>query len=296
MIPILVNEKKCTGCSLCVNDCPGGCLQLVNGKLFISQSACIECGHCYAICPQGAIRMANYQCKEEPVVPMTEIDSDTLLKAMRSRRTIRHFKAQPVEEDKIRKILEAGRYCPTGGNSQSVSYTILGSRQAEAEAICVGMFRKGQKLGSPFLSFLKQIKITDSFFFKGAPLVIVVSGRNEVDAALASSYMEIMAESLGLGVLYSGFFKACTGLSGRLRKLLQLPKGQKVVTCMVIGYPAVKYRRIVPRKKLRVRKLSGRYISYRISEQTDRHFTHERIMAPDIHTGHYDRGFDYGSV
>ena len=90
MIPILVNEKKCTGCSLCVNDCPGGCLQLVNGKLFISQSACIECGHCYAICPQGAIRMANYQCKEEPVVPMTEIDSDTLLKAMRSRRTIRH--------------------------------------------------------------------------------------------------------------------------------------------------------------------------------------------------------------
>lgn len=255
MIPILVNEKKCTGCSLCVNDCPGGCLQLVNGKLYISQSACIECGHCYAICPQGAIRMANYQCKEEPVVPMTEIDSDTLLKAMRSRRTIRHFIAQPVEEDKIRKILEAGRYCPTGGNSQSVSYTILGSRQAEAEAICVGMFRKGQKLGSPFLSFLKQIKITDSFFFKGAPLVIVVSGRNEVDAALASSYMEIMAESLGLGVLYSGFFKACTGLSGRLRKLLQLPKGQKVVTCMVIGYPAVKYRRIVPRKKLRVRKL-----------------------------------------
>ena len=85
MIPILVNEKKCTGCSLCVNDCPGGCLQLVNGKLYISQSACIECGHCYAICPQGAIRMANYQCKEEPVVPMTEIDSDTLLKAMRSR-------------------------------------------------------------------------------------------------------------------------------------------------------------------------------------------------------------------
>jgi len=46
---------------------------------------------------------------------------------------------------------------------------------------------------------------SDSFFFKGAPLVIIVSARNEVDAALASSYMEIMAESLGLGVLYSGF-------------------------------------------------------------------------------------------
>ena len=50
---------------------------------------------------------------------------------------------------------------------------------------------------------------SDSFFFKGAPLVILVSARNEVDAALASSYTEIMAESLGLGVLYSGFFITC---------------------------------------------------------------------------------------
>jgi hypothetical protein len=48
--------------------------------------------------------------------------------------------------------------------------------------------------------------------------------------------------------------------------------------------------------KKRYEIFTGRYISYRISEQTDRHFTHERIMAPDIYTGHYDRGFDYGSV
>ncbi len=104
---------------------------------------------------------------------------------------------------------------------------------------------------------LENIKasIGHNFFFKGAPLVIVVSGENDVDAALASSYMEIMAESLGLGVLYSGFFKDCAGFSGKLRKLLALPKGQKVVTCMVIGCPAVKYQRIVPRKKLKARRL-----------------------------------------
>ncbi len=38
-------------------------------------------------------------------------------------------------------------------------------------------------------------------------------------------------------------------------RLLVMPRGHKVVTCMVIGYPAVKYQRIVPRKKLKVRKL-----------------------------------------
>lgn len=252
---IVIDKEKCIGCALCVNDCPNACICLKEGKAQAGEAGCIECGHCYAICPQGAVRMTDYECEDEPVVPMTAIDSDTLLAAMKSRRTIRCFMSKEVEEDKIRKILEAGRYCPTGGNSQTVSYTILGSRQAEAEEICVGIFRKGQKISAPFLKFLKRIKITDSYFFKGAPLVIVVSGKNDVDASLASSYMEIMAESLGLGVLYSGFFKICASVSVKLRRILELPKGHKVVTCMVIGYPAVKYQRIVPRKGLQSKKL-----------------------------------------
>ena len=255
MNKIIIDKGKCIGCALCVNDCPNACLFLEKGKARFGNSGCIECGHCYAVCPQGAVRMADYECEDEPVVPMTQIDSDTLLAAMRSRRTIRRFKDQAVEEEKIRKILEAGRYCPTGGNSQNVSYTILGSRQSEAEEICISIFRKGQKIGAPFLAFLKRIKITDSFFFKGAPLVIVVSGTSDVDAALASSYMEIMAESLGLGVLYSGFFRICASVSRKLRRLLKLQKGHKVVTCMVIGYPAVSYKRIAPRKKLKAKRL-----------------------------------------
>ena len=253
MSVVMINEEKCIGCSLCVNDCPGACLYLVKDKAHVHDSGCIECGHCYAICPQGAIRLEGYDCSDEPVVPMTELDSKTLLAAMRSRRTIRHYTKQPVEKEKIKQILEAGRYSPTGGNSQSVSFTILGSRQQEAEKICVDLFRKGQKAGSLLVPTLKKFEISDSFFFKGAPLVIIVSARNDVDASLASSYMEIMAESLGLGVLYSGFFIACTRLSRRLRKMIRLPRGQKAVTCMIIGYPAVKYQRIVPRKGLKAR-------------------------------------------
>jgi len=249
MKPINIDEKKCVGCSLCVKDCPNSFLYLENGKVHTRESGCIECGHCYAICPQGAVNMTNYNCKEEAVVPMTELDGDTLLSAMRSRRTIRLFKDRQVEQEKIGKILEAGRYSPTGGNAQNVAFTILGSRQKEAEAICVNLFRTGRKLGSEFVPFLKRVEITDNFFFKGAPLVIVVSSKSNVNAGLASAYMEIMAESLGLGVLYSGFFVVCAKISGKLRKLIQLPKGHKIVSCIIIGHPAVKYQRIVPRKE-----------------------------------------------
>lgn len=252
---IMINEEKCTGCSLCIRDCPNAYLYLENKKAHTNETGCMECGHCYAVCPQNAIRMAGYICEDEAVVPMTEIDSGTLLAAMKGRRSIRHFTAQPVEEEKLQKILEAGRYSPTGANAQNVSYTILGSKQRQAEDICVKLFRKGQKFGSPFVRFLKRVEITDDFFFKGAPLVIVVSSKNKVNASLASAYMEIMAESLGLGVLYSGFFAVCAKLSGKLRKLICLLKGHKVVSCLIIGYPAVEYKRVVPRKDLQARKL-----------------------------------------
>lgn len=255
MKPISINEEKCIGCSLCVKDCPGNCLYIESGKAHARADGCIECGHCYAICPEGAVKMNAYDCPEEAAVPMTEIPADTLLAAMRSRRSVRHFTERSVEPEKIEMILEAGRYSPTGSNRQDVSYVILGSRQKEAEAICVELFRKGTSLPSRIESFAERIKIDDNFFFKGAPLVILVTARSGVNAGLASSYMEIMAESLGLGVLYSGFFVLCTKLSRKLRKLIGIPMGSKVVTCMVIGYPAVKYQRIVPRKPLKSKTL-----------------------------------------
>ena len=231
MNPIAVDGEKCIVCLKCIDDCPNSYLFLENDEIHTSPKGCMECGHCYAICPQG------------------------VLNAMKSRRTIRKFKPDLVEDEKIEKILEAGRYSPTGANKQMISYTILGSKQKEAEEICLNLFRKGKKFGSVFASYLKRIEIDDDFFFKGAPLVIVVASKSTVDGGLASSYMEIMAESLGLGVLYSGFFVMCSKMSRSLKKLLDLEKGYDVVTCMVIGYPDVKYQRIVPRKELKVKKL-----------------------------------------
>ncbi len=87
MDKIIIHGEKCVGCSLCVDDCPNSCLRLEEGKAKFMKPACIECGHCYAICPRGAIRTSDYHCEDEPVVPMTVPDGDTLLSALRSRRT-----------------------------------------------------------------------------------------------------------------------------------------------------------------------------------------------------------------
>ncbi len=254
MIPITIDEEICLGCGLCERDCPGACIRVMGATARVGESGCIECGHCYAVCPAGAVTMKGYECADEPAVPMTEVDSTTLISAMRSRRSVRRFDGRPVENEKVHSIIEAGRYAPTGANAQDVAFRILGSKQREAEQICVGLFRTGKRLGSIVSSYLKRIDIPDDFFFKGAPLVIAVSSASAIDAGLASAYMELAAESLGLGVLYSGFFVLCAKLSRRLRGLLDLPRGHKVVSCLVVGYAAadVKYRRIPPRREAQV--------------------------------------------
>ncbi|MBR0510931.1 MAG: nitroreductase family protein [Clostridia bacterium] len=253
---IIIDALKCVGCGKCVKDCVAFALYLKDGKAKLREG-CIECGHCYAICPAGAVDMPGYdKTGSVGVTPMTAVDSETLLQAIKSRRTVRQFLDVPVEPEKLEKILEAGRYAPTGANSQNVAYTVLADRQAEIERSCVKLFRTGAKAGALFSRTLRNAEIGDSFFFKGAPLVIVVSGHGSVNASLASAYMELTANSLGLGVLYSGFFCGCAALDPRIRSKLRLPKGHKAVTCMVIGYPDVEYRRIPPRKPLKLNVLS----------------------------------------
>ena len=253
MNTIIIDNEKCIGCGSCVKYCVCSHLFITDQKASAAETDCIECGHCFAICPTNAIKITGYDCNEESIVSMTEFDSDKLLSAMKSRRSIRQFKAKMIEEDKLQKILEAGRYAPTGSNAQDVTFTILGSKQNEAEEICVKLFKKGKKLVGSFNSYLKNLVITDDFFFKGAPLVVVLSSKSNINAGLASSYMELMAYNLGLGVLYSGFFVVCTKLSRKLRELLQLSDDHEVVSCMVIGYPDVEYRRIAPRKNPKVK-------------------------------------------
>ena len=99
----------------------------------------------------------------------------------------------------------------------------------------------------------RRTEIDDHFFFKGAPAVVVVVAKDQVNGALAASNMELAAQAHGLGVLYSGFFAMAARLSPALRRELGLARGQKVVTALVVGRPAVKYRCTAPKEPANVR-------------------------------------------
>lgn len=251
---VLINKEKCVGCGLCVKDCVAGSLSIKNGKAEKINSACIACGHCEAICPENAVELTGFSEESVEFNEQTRLSPDELMAAIKTRRSIRSFKSEPVSDELLNKIIEAGRLAPTGGNSQSTAYIVLDKKLAEAEGIAVKMFRGLINTAKPFVSLLKGMNIDDNFFFKKAPIAIVITG-NSVNASLAAQNMAFMAEANGLGVLFSGFFTICANNNPKLRKMLKMQVKEKAVTTLVIGYPAVKYHRTARRNEANVRKL-----------------------------------------
>lgn len=62
---IIIDEEKCTGCGLCIPNCPEGALQIIDGKArLISDLFCDGLGACIGHCPEGAISIEKREAEE----------------------------------------------------------------------------------------------------------------------------------------------------------------------------------------------------------------------------------------
>jgi len=56
-MPAKVDDKKCTGCESCVEECPSEAIKMANDKAEINLDTCVDCGVCVDACPAEAISM-----------------------------------------------------------------------------------------------------------------------------------------------------------------------------------------------------------------------------------------------
>lgn len=250
-------QDNCTGCGACIRDCVSGVLSLEAGRAVV-RGACIQCGHCVAICPVGAPSIPEYGMEDvEPLDKTEPIGIDVLLRAIKGRRSIRQYQARAVEQDVLERIVQAGRYTATAVNRQDCRFIVVQERLEEFKKLIwdgIGeLLSLPEEEAPPAISRYKlmyaqkQRDPSADFLFRNAPAVVFVTCERLLDSGLAAQNMELAALAQGLGMLYNGYLvraaAAIPGVAGWLGA-----DQRPLAACMLLGYPAVSYRRTAPRR------------------------------------------------
>jgi nitroreductase len=148
-----------------------------------------------------------------------------VLNTIKHRRTIRKFKPDAIDEEKIQLILEAGRWAPSFSNLQPWRFIVT----------------KDQDLKNAMDKAAKKSVL--HLGINEAPVVIVVCVDQQIDSlhaieagAAATQNMALAAHSLGLGAGWIGVWG--TEAETAIQKLFQLPQTTRVIALLPIGNPA----------------------------------------------------------
>ena len=164
----------------------------------------------------------------------------------KKRTTVRKFAPKPIEEEKLQKILEAGRWSPTAVNAQPQRILVLDQPEslAKVSEFCTFGFHQKYVDLSKECDDREHGKIN---LYYGAPLVLFVcydknecwshpqSGKSSgaTDATIVATHMMLEAASLDLGSAWISYFD-----EDKARILLELPDSWQPVCMLYIGYPA----------------------------------------------------------
>jgi nitroreductase len=147
--------------------------------------------------------------------------------AVQKRLSVRSYKPDPVPEEVLNRVLEAGRLAPSAKNLQPWKFIVVTDpaiRQALVPA-CKGQGSVGQ---APVVICGCAI---EAQVWKG------MGGywsAEAVDLTIAIEHMILAAAAEGLGTCWIGAF-----IEAEVRKVLAIPEGVKPIALTPLGYPAV---------------------------------------------------------
>ena len=172
------------------------------------------------------------------------------LEALITRRSTRNYRPDPVEQEKLNKILEAGRQAPSGGNNQSSHFFVIRNREVLDSLIRMTekAFAGMEVAENTYASLKHSIEASKKggyVFCYNAPVLIVVAnrkdyGNNIADCACAIENMMVAANALDLGSCWINQLKWLNEEREIVEYLhgLGLKEDERVYGAVIIGYPA----------------------------------------------------------
>lgn len=253
-----IDEEKCVRCGRCVKECIVDCLIMEDDsapqfKKF-KEGSCIKCQHCLAVCPAGALSIWGKNPQESDDIH--EHNPEDLLNLIKSRRSIRAYKPENLDEERLSKLKDMLKWTPTGINFHKLHFSIVDDievmddiRSKLTPKLIKLLDNKAAKLTNPhFAGLVKPLKDGIDVIFRGAPHMIAVSVPanapcKDIDPIIALSYFELYAQSLGVGTLWCGFAEKSLKLFPEFCDYIGVPRGDKLAYIMLFGVPDVKYAR-----------------------------------------------------
>ncbi len=147
-----------------------------------------------------------------------------------TRKSYRNFSPEPVEQEKILKVLEAARLAPSWQNRQCWRFIVVQDKETIKK-----------------ISRLNPLTLNINFFLQKVPVIIIAcanpkdSGHRHgidyylVDTAIAMEHLVLAATDLGLATCWIGAFD-----EPMIKELLNIPDEVRVVALTPLGYAAEK--------------------------------------------------------
>ena len=201
---------------------------------------------------------------------------DATMKIVQDRRSIRDYSDEPVSEEDLKMILEAGRQAPSGENAQPWRFIVVKDETTRQLMGAIARGGSGRRFTAEYVTkqmherfasmkdeakkkaiFEKLTSGSVSAFLAEAPVNIVVCGKKDVwdmpyDTSACIENMLIMITELGLGACW--VIAPCIDIRDeeKLKQLLSVPEGFKIVSIVALGHPT---RYPKPRPRLAMHEL-----------------------------------------
>lgn len=171
-----------------------------------------------------------------------------VLKAIKSRRSVRSFKQEQISQETLDLILEAGTYAPSAHNQQTWHFTVIQNQELLRE---INETARAQMAKSD-MEWARSMSANPLQVTYQAPTLIVVSGKKdgiawEADCAAAIQNMLIAAESLSVGSVWLGLVRFFYLQEGACEKL-GIPDGYVPYYSVALGYKANEKPQAAPRR------------------------------------------------
>jgi nitroreductase len=178
-----------------------------------------------------------------------------VFEAIKNRRSIRHYKSDPIDDKTIQTILEAAHWAPSWGNNQCWRFIVI--RDAKVKSEIAGTLTK-EKVDdewvenaasnsirqAPILLVICALRGQAGYGPDGSPMTDKGDYWFMFDIALCMENLVLAAHTMGLGTVIIGGFDAA-----KAAKALGVPPDYTVVTMTPLGKPE-QMGQVSPRKKL----------------------------------------------